>query len=606
MNELISIRQKLETLVWEGHLIESVVSLPAPENDFLEHLIPGDLPGTLCWEDIDYADRGATDWKPSHHYRRLIAILLSRGRAVLEDDLSREKILSALRYFILHDFQSSNWWHNQIGMPRNMADLALLLGDALPAELFDALLVLLRRGSLGSLPPERHLTGANRIWLGATTLRIAALTGDAALMRLGQERIAEEVCFAEEGVQPDGSFFQHGPRLYSGGYGRCFAYDMAQLLYVLDGTSYQFSEEQRAVVETHIADGLRYMSQGAVLDWQCLGRNYTRPGNQDAGILRAALRLLSKVPSLSRAAEISAYRESVEHGTPFSGTKYFPDAALLCHHTGSLYVGAKFLWGRLWDEEICNGEGILGYNLSYGTHHCAMVTGREYYDIAPLWRYDRIPGTTARTEDDAALLAHATAWASRTIGQGGGAQNGDIALIWEAVTHETVSGFTADFAFPGGFVSMNAAFRDTESAFLTTTLDQCFAADNWETDGSAILHAGIRYQALDDSVLIPEIKTVTGSWKRNSTTESPAPVSGTLFTLTVSHPDGNGACAYLLSPADAPAPAVTLLSNTAAVQALRLADGRILAVCREAAVLTLPDGGTLRLEPGIYLDGQKF
>ena len=593
-------------LVWEGHLIESVIPVPAPETGDYERLVPGDLPDTFCWDDIDYADRSLADWKPAQHYVRLIRILLSKGRTALENTDFRDRFLGALRYFILHDFQSDNWWHNMIGMPRNMADLALLLGDKLPLDMKDALLVLLRRGSLGSIPPERHMTGANRIWFGATTLRIAALTDDAPLMRLARGRIAEEVRFAPEGVQRDGSFFQHGPRLYSGGYGRCFAYDMAQLLYVFDGTSYQFSREQCAVAETHIADGLRHMTQNSTLDYQCLGRNYTRPGNQDAGILRAALRLLCRVPSLSRAEEIAAYRDTVEHHTPFSGTRYFPDAALLCHHTGSLYVGTKFLWGRLCDEEICIGEGILGYNLSYGTHHCAMVTGDEYFDITPLWRYDRIPGTTARTEDDAALLAHDPAWISRTIPSGGGAQKGDLALIWEAMVHETVSGYVADFAFPGGFVSMNAALHDAEGAPLTTTLDQCFAKGSWKAKGNAVIHGGIRYQTLDGSVLHPQIDTVTGAWNRNSTSGSPAPVTGSLFTLTIRHPSGDGACAYMLSPADAPAPDVTLLRNDAAVQALRLSDGRVMAVCRETAVLSLPDGKTLPLEPGIYLDGTEF
>lgn len=601
MNDISLIKSRLQAMIWDGITLEGCFSKPAAISHREDLLIPGDLPGTLCWPDIDYADKSWAVWKPAQHYSRLIRILFEHGRDGLKDEAFREKIVQALTYFAEHDFQSGNWWYNQISVPRNLTDLALILGDYLPEKTFAKLITIASRGSIASDIPETVLTGANCLWFCSTTLRVAALTNDEALMRLARDRAAQEMVFAPEGVQPDGSFYQHGPRLYSGGYGRAYVYDTAQFVYLFGGTAYAIGQEQLNVLLTHVLDGLRYMTQGHILDYQCLGRQYTRKGDAEVGFLCKGLSLLVEAEGLPRHDELITYQDTIQNGTPFEGTRYYPYAAFLAHHTGSLYVGTKFLWGKMYDEEICNNEGILGYNLSYGTHHCAMVSGQEYYDIAPVWRYDFLPGTTARTETDEQLLAYKE-WHWRQIPEGGGDQKGDLAVIWEKMNHETVSALVADFAFPGGFVSLNAAIRDSENQPLHTTLDQCFSEHDPVFENGAVVHHGIRYRALDESILVPDVRTVTGSWKRNNLALSDAPVTATLFTLTVEHPAGQGACAYLLSPADQEEPGVTLLCNDEHVQAIRLADGRVMAVFHERASLALSDGRVIMGDKGVYIE----
>ncbi len=604
MDDIGKIKERIKELLWSGIRIESVDEAADGADELLSSLVPGDSAGTFFWPDINYDDDTRTTWDPAIHYRRILHILHCKGKQALTDDSILKKLLGALEYFAANDFMSDNWWHNQIGTPRNIADIALILDGFIPAPLSKKLEKIIERGSLSSNIPEEVLTGANCIWFCAITLRFAVLTDNEPLLRASCERAALELRYAPEGVQTDGSFFQHGPRLYSGGYGRAFIYDISQFIYVLSGTEYQFSREQLAVLANHVLDGLRYMTHNGMLDYQCLGREYSRPGTQAPGYLKRAIALLADTDGIERSDEYKSYRAMLTRSAPFGGTKYFPVAAYLCHHTGSLYVGAKFLHDGLLDEEICNAEGVLGYNLSYGTHHAAMVSGKEYFDISPVWQYDRIPGTTARNESDEVLLSR-TEWHWRNIPRGGGDQNGDIAVIYEEMSHETVSGLVADFAFPGGFVSMNAALADSENAPLHTTLDQCFSTEPPVSDASGILHHGIRYTALDKSILKPEIKTVTGSWKRNNLTSSDAPVTATLFSLTVDFPDGHGSCAYMLSPADAPAPAVTLLRNDADCQALMLADSRVLAVFYKDTQLTLPDGTVINGTLGTYLDEKR-
>ena len=86
-------------------------------------------------------------------------------------------------------------------------------------------------------------TGANLIWGASNTIKHAILIEDGALLCQAVERAAKELEIArdgQEGIPPDGSFYQHGPRLYSGGYGRSFADEISQMTYCLQQTPYQF------------------------------------------------------------------------------------------------------------------------------------------------------------------------------------------------------------------------------------------------------------------------------------------------------------------------------------------------------------------------------
>lgn len=609
MNELKQIRSRFEELLWAGNLSENSTRLQKnapPAAELLAALQPGDAPGTLCWSDIDYNDQTRSGWQAQKHYVRLLQILKENGRErLVQDTAYAETLRAALRYWLVHDFTNPNWWHNDIGMPRNLSDLALMLGDTLSPEEKEGVTKLVGRGSMATRDDiSEKWTGANLIWGAMNTIKHALLLEDEALLRRGVDRAAQELCVGEEGIQEDGSFFQHGPRLYSGGYGRSFAYDIAQLLFVLQNTSYQFSMEKREIYLTHILDGLRHMTQGAGLDYTCIGRELARPDAVRTGLVKAAVELLVQVGDLPRQDELRGYLAAMNGETAFEGTKYFPRAALLCHHTGGLYIGAKFHNNRIWDAEICNGEGELCYNMSYGTHTCIMHDGGEYLDIDPVWDYARIPGTTSRTETDAQLLAHRDWWCLPLPNDhSGGAQKNDCAVIYEHAQHDGVEVFAADFAIPGGFVCLGAGVRapNEDSERLVTTVDQCLLRGEVRRENGAVIHNGVRYTPLNGTRFDCTSGPATGSWQRNNFAESDAPVTRDVLTVTITHEAGKlGGYAYLISPEGA-APKVEVLRNDCGVQAIRLEDGRVLTAFHQPCRLVFKDR-MIAGETGAYLE----
>ena len=308
------------------------------------------------------------------------------------------------------------------------------------------------------------------------------------------------------------------------------------------------------------------------------------------------MELLTRTEGLPRKDELVSFLSHLRGGEPTDMTRYFPVAAMLCHHFNGLYVGAKFMNDRTLGAEICNSEGELCRNMSYGTHTCIMKSGREYRDINPVWDYAHIPGTTSIEESDDDLLARKNwVFAAHPNQCFCGAQNGRRAVICELAQHDGTQALVTHFAFEDGFVCLGAGITDANGRPLVTTVDQCWRAGDTEITDRATVHNGIRYTALDGTVMDTAIREQVGSWRRNNAALSDRPVKGDVLTLTVTHPAGKeSAYAYMISAADTDEPAVEVLRNDRNLQAIRLPDGSVMAVFHRNTSLTVnPDGEIL-------------
>ena len=559
-------------------------------------LCPADAPDTFCWGDLDYTDKTRSFWQPAQHYARMQTILKGFGEERLHRDPDYAKrMIGALQYWLDHDYTNPNWWHNEIGMPLGIGNITILLYPLLDDETVTRAAELVGRGSMATLPAiSQSWTGANLIWGALNTVRHALLTGDSDLLRRAVTRAAAEITEGgAEGIQRDRSFFQHGPRLYSGGYGLSFAEDIAKLLYLLRETEYQLPADKIDLFLSFILDGLRHMIHGEGLDWACVGREITRPGVLDSTHAAGVVELLTRAEGLPRKDELVSFLSHLRGGEPTDMTRYFPDAAMLCHHFHGLYVGAKFMNDRTLGAEICNSEGELCCNMSYGTHTCVMKSGREYRDINPIWDYAHIPGTTAVEESDTELLVRkGWVFAAHPNTCFGGTQNGRRAVIYELARHDGTEALVTHFAFEDGYICLGAGVTDEGGRPLVTTVDQCRLTDDPAVTDHATVHNGIRYTALGGTLIDTAVREQVGSWRRNNAALSDHPVKGDVLTLTVTHPAGKeSAYAYMISPADIDEPAVTVLRNDRGLQAVRLPDGSVMAVFHGACSLTVSPHG---------------
>ena len=93
-------------------------------------LIPGDAPDTMCWADVDYADQTRSGWAAAQHYLRIQRLLMANGKERMDNDTEyRERMVAALRFWLVHDFINPNWWHNELGMPRTISDVCVMIWE---------------------------------------------------------------------------------------------------------------------------------------------------------------------------------------------------------------------------------------------------------------------------------------------------------------------------------------------------------------------------------------------------------------------------------------------------------------------------------------------
>ncbi len=586
-------------------------------NDTLEQLlIPGDLPDTLCFKDINYANQERSGWDASRHYSRLQNILTANGKSRLyDDDAYRERMVSLLRYWLLHDYKNPNWWHNEIGMPRTISDIATMMWDVIPQDLRPRTLELISRGSMKCHKSIVSWTGANLIWGINNTIKHALLTKDAELLTQAANRALDEMKYDAEGIQPDGAFCQHGRRWYSGGYGASFTFDVAILVHILQGTRWSFPDDKLDIFLRHVLDGQRVMSKNGYFDYCGVGREYARAGNVYRKNLHAGVALLARTEGLPRADEIAAFAR--ENARPAAAcddadadkTVFYPSVQLLCHRKNGSYIGVKGHNDKIYDQELCNGEGELAYNMSYGTHTCLARRGDEYYDLSPLWDFAHIPGTTARVENDEQIHSHRDWWCLPLPNDhAGGLCDGDCGILYEKPEHDGISALVSFFTYDGCLVSLGTDITDEhpERGAITTTVDQCRMRDPVLDRQSPLRHASNgewAYYNLDEQTAFHvEMGERIGSWRRNNHAVPDAPVKGEVFMLCIPTDLSHPRFAYMAAPKDTPGGTVNVLRNDGQCQAIivtrKNAKKALLSVFHDTATLTLPDGTTLQGERG--------
>ena len=567
---------------------------------YLDMLVPAeDIPGAYRFPDVDYSDRSMrAQWPAAVHYSRIEreAILAAK-----ENRLNREecinKILGALEYWLEMNLISSNWWYNQIGVPKSLVNTALVIDDYLTGQMREKLEKIILRGSfkahcmLGIESFDNHQNirefnstpdrwrATNLMWGATTSINHAIWTEDEELMRISVDLIGKELCYSESGIMPDGAFVQHGRRWYSGGYGRAFVCEMTPLINLLGGTSFAIPEEKIKILLSHVLDGQRHMHRNGYFDFGAIEREFSRRSCVGFGsALTDSIKMLSETEGIQRADELREFYTAVSGGADeFESTVYYDSIAQLCHKKNGVYIGVRGRTKNVLGSEECNKEGVLGYNMSYGTVTCVMESGREYYDISGVWDFSKIPGTTARSETDEQLLTHGDwSYDMESECKTKGLVDGDVAILSERAVHDGISLNATFFVFDGAMVSLGSDIKDDRGELLHTTVEQCFADEEPVIGKNLVKRGRITYKNLaSTNDFSASYEQRIGSWHRNCTPYKDESVSGKLLTVTIPVSTGE---TYAYTAYIGKEPDVLILKNDAECQAILVGGKTFMAV----------------------------
>ena len=331
------------------------------------------------WVAIDYGEASRNVWLPAvRHLRERVLFLGQMYRATGRAPYAAAA-KKGLDCWLAKRLQNPNWWWNEIGAPQAFGVAAILIRDTLTAEdrarYADYLEV-----------SQIKMAGQNRVWLSRIVLMRGLLRGDAALVDKAAAAIASEVCVSDgpEGIAADWSFRQHGPQMQFGNYGASFFINLARLANVFATTPWAFSEEKLDILQNLGEKGFRWTLWNGNMDFSALGRQIVFDAQRKKAQLIA--RALAEFEGSGRRFP----------SDPPTGLRFFPQSAYAVYRPGAWMASVKMHTHDVLETETwINGENTLGGHLADGSLFL-YATGREYENIAPLWKNWRlIPGVTS-------------------------------------------------------------------------------------------------------------------------------------------------------------------------------------------------------------------
>lgn len=515
---------------------------------------------TYLFKNIDYTNGDRAIWPAHQHIVRTVQIAMIADRDNNEELFDIAKKLTC--YWLCNNFTNSNWWFNEIGVPRDLSNLAIFIKDKLTKIQQNKLMEWIHHGSFKYNEATRKYTGTNTFWAGDNTMKSACLAGDKEEMQMMLDYVFAEIKQdAPEGFQSDGTYFQHNQLLYTGGYGRQGALMLAKIASAFDNTDeYTLDAEKLKIVVDFALDGMRYMTHKGNFTWQCMGRTYTRKqasdyagGVTDLGNI-VEMKYLANLPNCPRKDELRELISKWEsRGSTFNGIKFFPKSQFIACNFDDIYIGLRGTTKDLNSGEMGNGENLLGHNTAYGFTTCVMDTGREYADITPIWEYNDIPGTTSidETEDQLHLYENGLDVCPKkeeTVSYGDFNETEKVAFIsqqsyqkyrdksyevapkeYKGQVNYTITAFACDDGVAVLGTNINYVPETGRPAeALHTTVDQfvpqgdLFASE----DGKLIKHKNVIYQNIDSQpshILtfgtnpgLPPTEIRTAPWSRNN------------------------------------------------------------------------------------------
>ena len=548
-----------------------------------------------AWEDIPYERTDISSWPAGKHFDRLkpiIAAYVYNKSPLYGDAKLKSAIDKALSFWADHDFKSKNWWHNEIAVPKAIGVSLIMLHfgkEPVDGNLKSALIKKMERGDVYAK------TGANKSDIAMHYFYRALLTGDEELLTSSLEQLYYPVQLVdgEEGLQHDYSYLQHGPQLYIAGYGEEFLKGISKIMFYVRNTTYAMPPDKVALFSGFLKDTYLPILRYGYIDFNVHGRGVSRPGILQKDDMKDVLERMIALDGKNKAIWNGVLQEidkDSKYDFKFSPIhKHFWKADYTIHLRDNYHFNVRLASDRTNKSEAGNQENIHGKNMSDGVTNI-QVYGDEYYDIMPLWEWDKIPGTTTRDYQEDQVLVEQ--WGKPAKNQfAGGVSDGHYGVSALKVDYDSVVANKAWFFFDDQVVCLGAGITSETKEPIVTTLNQTWLKGNVIINGRALstkdevfveVNAGDRFMHNRIVYLFPEAGNVTlnakeerGTWSKINRSRSTDTVKGEVFKLWLNHGvrPQQATYAYIVYPgtnkvSEQELGTIRILQNTAAMQAV--------------------------------------
>lgn len=586
-------------------------------------LIISTLEPNGTWPEINYDDVSNEGFQHSRHSANLVFLAKAynaKSSEFYESKSALTAIELALKHWVENDYICENWWHNQVGTPNNLVQVMLLVGDKLPGNLIKRAQPIIERAHINA-PGARP--GGDRIKIAGIQAKHLLFTGDEQTFEKVIDVIENEIKYVEwigrkygytylhhesgfanrseggRGIQFGNSFHHREDGVNNTlSYGLDYANAFIEWAVFTANTRYIFAEDKLERLVDYYLDGIcKTAAFGKYPDPGAKNRSISRVGSLKPYTAHAAENLLKTTSyrknDLQEIVEIrkNGVRPTLRHSTFFWNSEHFT------FQRPDWFTSVRMYSRRNYNMEMpYNSEGLLNHHRGDGANHISL-TGDEYYDIFPVFDYQKVPGTTIMQKaslpdpNQIQKLGQTDYVGAVTDGT-----YGAVAFDFKS-PHDPLIARKSWFFFDEEYVCLGAGISCKQQLPVVTTLNQCLlrgdvtvSADNRTSvvrnDNQTIknvdwvFHDGIGYVFPEPEEIELSNTNVSGSWwnisKQTSTPRDEVKLD--VFKLWLNHGrrPSDAAYQYIVVPAttiemlknNSSEKSISILKNTPEVQAV--------------------------------------
>ncbi len=553
------------------------------------------------WPGINYKDVSRTGFQHKDHLENMLVLARAYkkpGSPFLGDPSVKRTFSAALDFWLAHDFRCENWWWNEMGTPNLMINTLLVMDSSLTGKQRVEGLRIARRANLETFGAR---PGGDLMPIAGMLGKQALFTNDPDTLQRVIHVMASEIKISTgRGLKPDMSFHHRTDNVISTlTYGSNFAASFAYWASRIRGTQFSFPEASIKLLVDYFLDGIcQSLVYATYPDPGAMNRDISRRNALDREDVSLPQDLLAATDY--RAPELETVIRARNDETKYNRIRdrYFRYSHYYTHQRPGYYASVRMHSARANNmEEPHNEEGILNHHYGDGSFFISR-TGHEYFNIFPVWDWQKIPGATILQK---AELPHWRRLARKGRTDFSGAASDGIygAAGFDFVSvHDPLKAHKAWFFFDKEIVCLGAGIHADTALPVLTTLNQCLL-NKQVTVGAAnkvtILKTGRHaLQSVSwvchDSVayIFPQPASIhlsngeaTGNWRRinHQAWATDETVKEDVFSLWLDHgvqPQNVGYAWIVVPGTDAASAAayskispVKILSNTADLQAVQ-------------------------------------
>lgn len=576
------------------------------------------------WQGINYEDVSREGFENEIHLVNMVNLARAyktKSSKYYGSKKVKSVVESALKNWVDHDYFCENWHPNQIGTTGNLVTVMLLMGDELPKDLVEKAQPIIGRANLNASGAR---PSGDRIKIAGILAKNLIFIGDykqfEEVLKVIEGEIKQVDWIGEKygygyfkmesglgtkkyegrGIQFDNSFHHRVDGVNNTlSYGFGYADAFVEWAVYTAGTQYEFSGEKKEQLVDYFLDGICKMSvYGKYPDFGAKNRSISRSGALRAYNAKMAENLLLTTNyrrnEIQEIADIinKDTKPTLSHATFYWNTEHFS------FQRPNWFTSVRMYSTRNYNMEVpYNSEGLLNHHRGDGTNHISL-TGDEYYDIAPVFDYQKIPGTTTMQKpalpapDEIQKLGLTDFVGAVTDGL-----YGAVAFDFKS-PHDPLCARKAWFFFDDEYVCLGAGISGKSELPVVTTLNQCLLrSDVTISSGnkkSVIAKGEKEFENIDwvfqdgvgytfpkpSTVNIRNMETTGSWWIVNKQNDSPkGEVKMDVFKLWFNHGDrpSDASYEYIVVPATSVEKMeqnnsknnIEMLSNTPEVQAVK-------------------------------------